>query len=398
MGGEQRTAKIKVLTFMSYYVPGFKAGGALRTLLNMIDALGDEFEFYVVTRDRDAGETEPYDSVEIDAWQHVGKARVLYLSPARMSLASLRDLMCTMDHDLVYCLGFHDAHFTQKPLLLHRMGLVPEKPVIVAPQNELSPGALSLKRTKKRAYQIVAKAAGLYRDVTFHASNEFEREEIAAVFGQRNPIVVARNLQSVAPPEIDETLRRPKTPGSLRIAFLSRICAKKNLDGALRMLASPALRGEITFDVYGPIGESDHWQECQELIRALPPNIFVTHRGSVENAEVSATLARYHLFFFPTLAESFGYVILEALLGGCSVLISDQTPWTHLEEGKAGWCLPLSEPERFGEAIQKCVQMSAEEHAEWSKGARDRARAYSEDPGPRDETRRLLLDAAAGTV
>jgi glycosyltransferase involved in cell wall biosynthesis len=398
MGGEQQPAKIKVLTFMNYYVPGFKGGGAFRTLLNMIDVLGDEFEFHVVTRDRDAGETQPYDSVEIDAWQQVGKARVLYLSPARMSLGSLRELMRTMDHDLVYCLGFHDADFTQKPLLLHRLGLVPKKPVIVAPQNELSPGALSLKKTKKRAYQIAARVLGLYRDVTFHASNELEREEIAAVFGQSNPIVVARNLQGVAPPEIDETRRPPKTPGSLWVAFLSRICTKKNLDGALRILANPALSGEITFDVYGPIEDPDYWQECQELIRALPSNIRVTHRGSVENADVLPTLSRYHLFLFPTLGESFGYVILESLLGGCPVLISDQTPWTNLEEGKAGWCLPLSEPGRFGDAIQKCVQMSAEEHAEWSKGARDRARVYADDPGPRDETRRLLLDAAARTV
>jgi len=394
MGNEAKQSKIKILTFMAHYVPGFKAGGALRTLLNTIDALGDEFDFRVVTRDRDFTDTEPYPEIEVDAWQQVGKASVLYLSPSRLSWSSIRTIMRTVDHEVVYCLGFFDYNFTQKPLVLRRLGLVPARPTIVAPQNELSPGALSIKRFKKQVYLAAVKATGLYRNVHFQASSMLEQREIQAQFGEKIPITVARNLHSVSTPTIDETSRRPKTSGSIHIAFLSRISPKKNLDGVLEMLSDPSLQGNIVLDIYGPIEVPEHWERCQEIIEALPSNVHVRHCGPVENAEVSPTLARYHVFFFPTLGESFGYVILESLLAGCPVLLSDQTPWENLEEARAGWVFPLDRPDKFVDAVQRCIDMDSSEHADWSTGARSFAHAYGEDSGPKGETRQLLLSAS----
>lgn len=394
MVSESQQSKIKILTFMSYYVPGYKAGGALRTLLSAVEALGDEFDFRIVTRDRDYTDDESYTTIEVDSWQRVGKAQVFYASPARLSWSSMRSIMQTVDHDMVYCLGFFDFNFTQKPLLLRRLGLVPKKPTIVAPQNELSAGALSIKKFKKQTYLAVVKAIGLYRDVLLQASSELERKEIDAEFGGRNQILVARNLNAVTIPTIDEASRVPKTPGRLRIAFLSRIAPKKNLDGVLTMLSDTRLRGEIELDIYGPIDDSEHWDRCQEIIRTLPPNVRVHYEGAVENDQVSGTLARYHLFFFPTLGESFGYVILESLLAGCPVLLSDTTPWTDLETTKAGWALPLKESETFVDIVQQCVDMDASEHAEWSTGAREFAHAHIENSEPKNEMRRLLSTAA----
>lgn len=46
----------------------------MRTIVNFVDHLGDEFDIRIVTRDRDALDTEPYASVEVDAWNTVGKA------------------------------------------------------------------------------------------------------------------------------------------------------------------------------------------------------------------------------------------------------------------------------------------------------------------------------------
>lgn len=36
---------MKILTLADYYLPGYKAGGPIRTLANMVDMLGDEFKF-----------------------------------------------------------------------------------------------------------------------------------------------------------------------------------------------------------------------------------------------------------------------------------------------------------------------------------------------------------------
>jgi glycosyltransferase involved in cell wall biosynthesis len=44
----------------------------------------------------------------------------------------------------------------------------------------------------------------------------------------------------------------------------------------------------------------------------------------------------------PTYNENFGYVILEALLAGCPVILSDQPPWRDLEARQVGWTIPLA--------------------------------------------------------
>ena len=72
---------IRILCLTDYYLPGFKAGGPIRTLSNIVERLGEEFHFSFVTRDRDLGDVHPYINVEIDSWQKVKNAETLYLSP-----------------------------------------------------------------------------------------------------------------------------------------------------------------------------------------------------------------------------------------------------------------------------------------------------------------------------
>jgi glycosyltransferase involved in cell wall biosynthesis len=123
--------------------------------------------------------------------------------------------------------------------------------------------------------------------------------------------------------------------------FISRISPKKNLLFALRMLQS--VLGDISFDIYGPIEDARYWNRCEKAIGTLPPNVRVKYMGMVEHEKVGEVFAEHDLFLFPTLGENYGHVICEALSAGCPVLISDQTPWRHLQEEGAGWDIPLAE-------------------------------------------------------
>ena len=60
-----------------------------------------------------------------------------------------------------------------------------------------------------------------------------------------------------------------------------------------------------------------------------------------------ALYATHDLLILPTQGENHGYVIQEALLSGCPVLISDRTPWRGLAALGVGADLPLEQPERF---------------------------------------------------
>ena len=50
-------------------------------------------------------------------------------------------------------------------------------------------------------------------------------------------------------------------------------------------------------------------------------------------------------------------MIAEALVTGCIPIISDQTPWTDMNEAGAGWALPLADETAYKEAIQEVVDM-----------------------------------------
>ena len=42
---------LKIVVFIDWYKPAYKAGGPISSIYNLIELLGDEMEFYVVTSD-----------------------------------------------------------------------------------------------------------------------------------------------------------------------------------------------------------------------------------------------------------------------------------------------------------------------------------------------------------
>ncbi|MCC6751744.1 MAG: glycosyltransferase [Deltaproteobacteria bacterium] len=385
--------KPRILVFIGYYLPGFQAGGALRGLANLVDHLGDSYEFRIVTSDRDEGTHQSYPGIKVNDWNRVGKAWVYYLSPDALSWGSLRRLMHATPHDLLYLNSLFNYHFTIKPLVLRQLRLSPARPVIVAPKGELAEGALAIRTRKKMAYLRATRSLQLYGDVTWHAQGDLETGEIARVMGASAPVHLAVDIASGKGANgAAAEARPPKRPGTLRAVFISRVSPKKNLDGALRYLKE-LRRGEVEYDIYGPIQDQAHWQECQRLIAELPPNVRVQYKGPIPNERVVPTLQQYHLFFFPTHSESFGHAIHEALLAGCPALISDQTPWQGLEEKGVGWSLSLGDPARIRATLEWLVDADEEAHRPWS----DRAHAYALRAGAVEESvesHRVMFDRA----
>ena len=104
----------KILILAGRYLPGYKDGGPLRTLINLTDALGDEYEFYIACFDRDQGDTQPYTDIERDTWNKVGKAKVWYVQPGGFTKKLLLNL--AEDKDIIYLTSFY-AEYGYKTLL-----------------------------------------------------------------------------------------------------------------------------------------------------------------------------------------------------------------------------------------------------------------------------------------
>lgn len=355
--------EMRILALNQYYLPAYKAGGAVRTIANMVERMDAEFRFRIIAKDRDFGDSAAFPSVvRSGEWQTVGKADVCYLAPGDVSFNALRRLLCADSYDVLYLNSFFAFWFTVVPLIMRRLGLIPRRPVVVAPRGEFSPGALALKRTKKLGFILFARLVGLYQEVLWQASSDLELEDIRRWFGAKAQVHVAPDIpELVAVGEVGG--RREKLSGQLRVVFLSRIAEKKNILGALDLLRP--IRGEIEFDIFGIITEPAYWEKCCEAIAEMPANVRVRYMGSVPNHMVREVFGAYDVFLFPTLGENFGHVILEALSAGCPVAISDQTPWRGLEERGVGWDVSLSDRSKFVGVLQCLADMDEAEHARW---------------------------------
>lgn len=392
-----------ILTLVDHYLPGMKAGGPVRSIAHIVERLGGAYRFLVATRDRDFGDVGPYPGVPTETWLPVGGAFAMYLAPDRTSLRGIRRVLRETEHDLLYLNSLFSARMTFAPLLLRRLRVVARRPVVVAPRGELHRGALATgtwwgllpgrlaaelvtpRFMKKWLYIHACRVLGLFEGVVWQASSDAEAKDVRRWIGRGARVFVASDVPAVPPPL---PAPRAKEPGLLRLAFVSRIAPKKNLAGALRFLRG--VRARVEFDVYGPIGDPAYWDECRRLAAALPPNVHVRYHGALDHPGVTRVLDHHELMILPTWGENFGHVILEALVSGCPVLVSDQTPWRGLEAAGAGWDLPLTSPAAFTRVLEAVAAMDADEHARWSRRAAEYGRRWAADDTPAETTRALF--------
>lgn len=397
-----------VLVLLGCYLPAYKAGGPIRSVGNLVAALGGELHFKIVTRDRDLGDKSPFLGVVTNRWVRVGDADVMYLRPGISGFLLLYAMLRSADSNtVVYLNSFFSRRFSMLAVLLCWLNICRPRSLVLAPRGEFSPGAVRFKHIRKGLYITICRWFGVYQGLIWHASSEFEAADIrrhfplstsVAVAGatpgldpknnlsRTSHVAIASDLSGITTPT--ELKRQAKMPDQLHVVFVSRLSRMKNLAGALRMLNG--VSGDVAFDICGPTEDEAYWHECQELIATLPANIRVRYLGKIAHDDIGKVFAEHDLFLFPTLGENFGHVIAEALLTGCPVLTSDQTAWRGLEALGVGWDLPLSAPERFREVLQQCVAMGPIEHAAMCGRAAGFGKSRANSPAVVEENRALF--------
>lgn len=342
--------KKKILIITGRYLPGYKDGGPVRSIVNLTDYLGDEYDFRILTCDRDHGDTESYPNIEVNGWNQVRKAKVYYVPPRGFSYGIIKKL--ANEVDIIYVCGcFND--YAINTMILKRLGLI-KRPVVVAAMGLFSPMEFRLKYRKKKIFTIIFNMLGMFKNIYWSATSEREISEILLqVKGKREQFWIAEDL----PRMVDSTFyEKKKAEGVLEVVWISRIAPKKNLLGAIEILRR--VKSNINFTIYGPIHVEEYWEQCKEELQKLPVNIKWYYKGNVDSEQVVATLRNYHVFLFPTLGENYGHVIQEALSAGCACIISDQTPWQSFEDQGVGYIFKVPEEEKFAETIDRYAAMS----------------------------------------
>lgn len=358
--------KRKVLIIAGYYLPSVKGGGPVQSIKNIVDNLSENIDFYILASDRDFGDDKPFTNIKTEEWINIGNAKVYYTDIAKLTWRKTKKIINSINYDVLYLNSFFSYKFSIIPLLLNKMRIISAKRIVLAPRGQFAEGAFNYKRRKKNIYIKIAKALCLYKGVIWHATTETEKIDIQKVFGIKNDIRVAGNLTANYM-NLTYNKKIEKKKGELKLIFVSRIHHNKNLKKAIELLKN--VNGNIEFNIYGPIEDRNYWLECEEEIKRLPSNVKVLYKGVVNHDNVIEAFKSCHVFLFPTLGENFGHVISEALIGGCPIIISDQTPWRNLEERGVGWDISLYDESKFIEALQRCINMEKEEYDAMSKRA-----------------------------
>lgn len=351
---------MKFLIIMGGYFPGQKYGGPPVSVDNFC-TLMDKQECYIVTCNHDMGEDKVYPDIKT-GWNDRGNCKVLYLSDKEYGYRKYEEVIREIRPDVIYLQGLFQSCIIPCLALAKKYDI----PVMLAPRGELCAGAFR-KKYKKIPYIACLRMAGLIRNISYQSTSQEETDAIKNYLGaESNRIHFLTNIPSIPPKKYPHTLKKS---GEGDFVFISRIHPKKNLLTAIDYMKD--VRGKVVFDIYGPMEDEGYWKQCEKKIHELPDNVSVNYCGLVNHDRVHETFSRYNVFLFPTLSENYGHVIIESMMVGTPVIISDQTPWTDVNEVKAGWAIPLDSREKFVEAIQKVVDQTPDEQKRQEKAVQE---------------------------
>ena len=352
--------KSKILIAMNGFLPGTKFGGTVTSRVTFMRQLKQFFDFSIVTLNHDYRETTPYNSIK-PGWNSYEGTRILYLSDSEHNYHNLVKILSEEKPDLIYLSGTITTYFQYNmPLLKIARHL--HIPVLITPDGDMCTRALKMKWYKKIAALFLCRLIRSFRNCYFQTTINEETKNLQRFLGI--PFDKITFLPNV-PHAFVSRKNYLKQSGKLKVIFSSRIHPQKNLLFALQVLQK--VKGRVLFDIYGPIENSEYWKKCQQVISACSPNIQVSYKGALTPAQAALIYTNYDFSFLPTISENYGYAIEESLTCGCPVLISEgTTPWDDVH-GKAGFAIPLSQPDLFVKQIEKLVSMTATQYNAFTK-------------------------------
>lgn len=376
--------KKTILVFIDWFLPGNNAGGPIRSIVNLIQKI--DYHYLIVTSNTDHNSEIPYENIPTNTWvDHSENVQVMYLAKEDENSQRIKNILYEEKYDTIYLNGLFSVKYTLRPLwIAQKMG---NKKIILAPRGMLKPGAFAIKYRKKKAFLRACSILGLFKNITWHATNEDEKDEIRNHF--KNSIVkVAPNLVA-SHSEKQNSIH--KEIGALKLVTVSRVSKEKGiLEGVEYLSKTSSSKGKIIWDIYGTLQDESYLNLCNELAQNID-HVNIKFKGTLKHDQVNSTIKSYHFFYLPTLGENFGHAIAESFLASRPVIISNRTPWKNLAELEAGWDLDLSAPS-FSKTLDLCIEMNDKSYKSLIAGANKMGENIANDKKTLDLNKKLFQE------
>lgn len=365
----------KMVIYHQYFSPAYKAGGPVRSLVNLVNAIKAEVER------KDKVEVEQGVTVTLGLQSSKSGGEIIVVCSAKDLDGS--DLKVSTNKILEHQLGGFQVCYgpsrlslwriVQKPqvayingLFSFRYNLLPflfcRGKRILAPRGMLAKEALAKKSYKKRPFLILLNLILRQFPVVFHATSLQEKEDILREFGNSQQIVLIPNVsQASVANQLGE-----KKQGQLKLGTIALIGSMKNHLQVIKALKE--IKEPVEYSIWGPIMDANYWDLCLNEIKHLPNNIVVCYHGACQPEEVTMNMASVDVIIQPSESENYGHSLVEAMSIGRPIITSFQTPWQSLELHKAGLNVN-PQPADIQKAISCFVEMDSETYKHWCIGA-----------------------------
>jgi glycosyltransferase involved in cell wall biosynthesis len=155
----------------------------------------------------------------------------------------------------------------------------------------------------------------------------------------------------------DATLQRIKSKYALPdryVFFLGNTDPKKNVIGVMRALSVLRKRNQLSFTLLMLDIDRDYLRKIADEIGDREVLEHISFSGYVPNDELPAIYTMAELFLYPSLRESFGIPILEAMACGVPVITSTTSSMPEVSAG-AALLIDPTQPEAIADAILHAI-------------------------------------------
>ena len=268
-----------------YYLPGYRAGGPIRSVSGMVDSPGTNSI---------SASSPPTGTWAIRSptraslptrgcpWGKPGSCTCL----PRTLLRALGRLISEIPHDALYLGGAFDPRFVLRPLLLRWLGLLPRQDIVVAPK-----GSFLRANAHQAPEEAYVSPAGPMAEVVrgrhvarIEPLRAARRPPVLRLLRNSHFVVVAPDLSG-----INASFRPAANLPQLQVVFLPGSPPEESRRRAAdpaRGRRAPGLAYLWTGRRSGVLGT------VQEQDAELPPHVSVTYHGPISHREVAGSCSR----------------------------------------------------------------------------------------------------------
>lgn len=351
---------MRILITYQYFLPAYKAGGPVQSIKNTASLLSGLMDTHTYILCSNGDLDGSISNVQTDTWVEYADRVKVYYNAIAGKKKDILNIISGVNPDVIFINGLYSIPYTIYPLLYKGTARK-----ILSVRGMLHPGALSQKSLKKKLFLTAFKMLGLHKSCEFHATTEEETQYIKNEFGVDKKVWMVPNLPNVL--EYQQPIE--KQDSSVKLVSVSLISPMKNILLVLQSLMRCTTN--ITYDIYGPVKDSEYWNDCLAVMSQLPENITVGYKGEVEPLLIQDTLKDYHYFILPSKSENFGHAIYEALSAGKPVITSYNTPWNGLENATAGYNVDPEHTSVFVQLLDKLTAITNEQYSVSTKAAKE---------------------------